>query len=114
MPGLRSAPPPSLLLLLLLLVPTASPAGPGTSREELQPGTNRELQEFNPRSRPQLQEFYPGIRREVHPGTSRELPPGSRRAAAAARAALQYRNFQAGSPSELRALGQVRKATVKT
>ncbi|XP_054138280.1 ovocalyxin-32-like [Melozone crissalis] len=42
-----------------------------------------------------------------------QLEPGSRSAAAAARVALQYRNFQAGSLGGLRALGQVRKATLK-
>ncbi|XP_027586294.1 ovocalyxin-32-like [Pipra filicauda] len=47
------------------------------------------------------------------PGAGWQLNPGSRRAAAAARVALQYRNFKAGSPGGLRALGQVRKATVK-
>lgn len=47
------------------------------------------------------------------PGAGQELEPGSRSAAAAARVALQYRNFQAGSLGKLRALGQVRKATLK-
>jgi len=46
-------------------------------------------------------------------GAGRELQPGSRLAAGAARAALHYLNFQAGSPGALRALGQVRKATLK-
>lgn len=47
------------------------------------------------------------------PGTGQELQPGSRLAAAAARVALQYRNFQGGSPGGLRQLGHVRKATLK-
>ncbi|XP_062439240.1 retinoic acid receptor responder protein 1, partial [Rhea pennata] len=37
-----------------------------------------------------------------------------RQAAAAARAALHYRNSRAGSPAALRALGHVRKASVKS
>ncbi|XP_068025565.1 ovocalyxin-32-like [Melanerpes formicivorus] len=44
----------------------------------------------------------------------RELDAGSRLAAGAARVALQYLNFQSGSPAALRALGQLRKATVKS
>lgn len=47
------------------------------------------------------------------PGAGQELEPGGRSAVAAERVALQYRNFQAGSLGELRALGQVRKATLK-
>ncbi|XP_051482727.1 ovocalyxin-32-like isoform X2 [Apus apus] len=50
--------------------------------------------------------------REPSPG--RELSPGSRLAAAAARAALHYRNSRAASPAALQALGQVRKATLKS
>ncbi|XP_068262564.1 ovocalyxin-32-like [Nyctibius grandis] len=50
----------------------------------------------------------------VLPGAERELSPGSRGAAGAARVALQYLNFQAASPGALRALGQLRKATVKS
>ncbi|XP_074954698.1 ovocalyxin-32-like [Phalacrocorax aristotelis] len=48
------------------------------------------------------------------PGAERELNPSSRLAAAAARVALHYLNFQAASPGALRALGQVRKATLKS
>lgn len=47
------------------------------------------------------------------PGAVQELEPGSRSATAAARVALHYRNFQAGSLRGLRVLGQVRKATLK-
>lgn len=46
-------------------------------------------------------------------GAERELSPGSPAAAGAARVALHHLNFQAGSPGALRALGQVRKATLK-
>ncbi|KAM6127653.1 ovocalyxin-32-like [Phoenicopterus ruber ruber] len=48
------------------------------------------------------------------PGAERELNPSSRLAAGAARVALHYLNFQAASPGALQALGQVRKATVKS
>ncbi|KAK2538526.1 ovocalyxin-32 [Columba guinea] len=47
-------------------------------------------------------------------GAERELSPGSPAAAGAARVALHHLNFQAGSPGALRALGQVRKATLKS
>ncbi|KAM6063468.1 ovocalyxin-32-like isoform 1-T3 [Theristicus caerulescens] len=47
------------------------------------------------------------------PAAERELNPSSRLAAGAARVALHYLNYQAASPGALRALGQVRKATVK-
>ncbi|XP_015493132.1 ovocalyxin-32-like [Parus major] len=42
-----------------------------------------------------------------------QLEPSSRSAVAAARVALLYHNFQAGSVGGLRTLGQVRKATLK-
>ncbi|CAM9338622.1 unnamed protein product [Bubo scandiacus] len=48
------------------------------------------------------------------PGAERELNPSGRLAAGAARAALHYLNFQAGSPGALKELGQVRKATLKS
>ncbi|XP_010583302.1 PREDICTED: retinoic acid receptor responder protein 1 [Haliaeetus leucocephalus] len=48
------------------------------------------------------------------PVAERELNPSSRLAAGAARVALHYLNFQTASPGELQALGQVRKATVKS
>ncbi|KAM6389168.1 ovocalyxin-32-like [Pluvialis apricaria] len=48
------------------------------------------------------------------PGAERELNPSSRLAAGAARVALHYLNFQAASPGSLQALGQVRKATLKS
>ncbi|XP_066181756.1 ovocalyxin-32-like [Sylvia atricapilla] len=47
------------------------------------------------------------------PGAGRELEAGSRSAAAAARVALHYRNFQEGSLRGLRGLGRLRKATLK-
>lgn len=47
------------------------------------------------------------------PGVERALDPSSRLAVGAARVALHNYNFHAASPSGLRALGQVRKATVK-
>ncbi|XP_065701037.1 ovocalyxin-32 [Patagioenas fasciata] len=47
-------------------------------------------------------------------GADGELSPGSPAAAGAARVALHHLNFQAGSPGALRALGQVRKATLKS
>uniref|UniRef100_A0A8D0KUU6 Retinoic acid receptor responder 1 n=1 Tax=Strix occidentalis caurina TaxID=311401 RepID=A0A8D0KUU6_STROC len=47
------------------------------------------------------------------PGAERELNPSGRLAAGAARVALHYLNFQAGSPGALKELGQVRKATLK-
>lgn len=47
------------------------------------------------------------------PAVERALDPGSRLAVGAARVALHKYNFQAASPSGLRALGQVRKATMK-
>ncbi|XP_050822110.1 retinoic acid receptor responder protein 1 [Gopherus flavomarginatus] len=48
------------------------------------------------------------------PRADRELQVSSRLAGQAARVALHYLNYRLGSPSALRALGQVRKATVKT
>ncbi|XP_074690469.1 retinoic acid receptor responder protein 1 [Strix aluco] len=48
------------------------------------------------------------------PGAERELNPSGRLAAGAARVALHYLNFQAGSPGALKELGQVRKATLKS
>ncbi|XP_075572798.1 ovocalyxin-32 [Pelecanus crispus] len=48
------------------------------------------------------------------PAAERELNPGGRLAAGAARVALHYLNFQTASPGTLRALGQVRKATLKS
>ncbi|KAM9007281.1 ovocalyxin-32-like [Ara ararauna] len=48
------------------------------------------------------------------PGAERELSPSSRLAAGAARVALHYLNFQTASPGALQALGQVRKATLKS
>uniref|UniRef100_A0A8C3GMJ5 Retinoic acid receptor responder 1 n=1 Tax=Cairina moschata TaxID=8855 RepID=A0A8C3GMJ5_CAIMO len=48
------------------------------------------------------------------PAVERALDPGSRLAVGAARVALHKYNFQAASPSGLRALGQVRKATMKS
>ncbi|KAM6326498.1 ovocalyxin-32-like [Podargus strigoides] len=48
------------------------------------------------------------------PGAERELNGSGRQAAAAARVALHYRNFQAASPGALQALGQVRKVTLKS
>ncbi|XP_063193486.1 ovocalyxin-32-like [Chroicocephalus ridibundus] len=48
------------------------------------------------------------------PGAERELNPSSRLVAGAARVALHYLNFQAASPGALLALGQVRKATLKS
>uniref|UniRef100_A0A8C0G9J5 Retinoic acid receptor responder 1 n=1 Tax=Chelonoidis abingdonii TaxID=106734 RepID=A0A8C0G9J5_CHEAB len=47
------------------------------------------------------------------PRADRELQVSSRLAGQAARVALHYLNYRLGSPSALRALGQVRKATVK-
>lgn len=47
------------------------------------------------------------------PGVEQALDPSSRQAVGAARVALHKYNFQAASPSGLRALGQVRKATMK-
>ncbi|XP_035422339.1 retinoic acid receptor responder protein 1 [Cygnus atratus] len=48
------------------------------------------------------------------PGVERALDPSSRLAVGAARVALHNYNFHAASPSGLRALGQVRKATMKS
>ncbi|XP_027319708.1 retinoic acid receptor responder protein 1 [Anas platyrhynchos] len=48
------------------------------------------------------------------PGVEQALDPSSRLAVGAARVALHKYNFQAASPSGLRALGQVRKATMKS
>ncbi|XP_030430346.1 retinoic acid receptor responder protein 1 [Gopherus evgoodei] len=48
------------------------------------------------------------------PRAAGELQVSSRLAGQAARVALHYLNYRLGSPSALRALGQVRKATVKT
>ncbi|KAM9274594.1 ovocalyxin-32-like [Cariama cristata] len=47
-------------------------------------------------------------------GAGRELNPSSRVAAGVARVALHYLNFQTASPGALQALGQVRKATLKS
>ncbi|XP_074767707.1 retinoic acid receptor responder protein 1 [Athene noctua] len=54
------------------------------------------------------------LRAAAAPGAERELSPSGRAAAAAARAALHSLSCQAGSPAALRALGQVRKATLKS
>ncbi|XP_035190145.1 retinoic acid receptor responder protein 1 [Oxyura jamaicensis] len=48
------------------------------------------------------------------PGAERALDPSSRLAVGAARVALHNYNFHAASPSGLRALGQIRKATIKS
>nr|XP_008163240.1 retinoic acid receptor responder protein 1 [Chrysemys picta bellii] len=48
------------------------------------------------------------------PRADGELQVSNRLAGQAARVALHYLNYRMGSPSALRALGQVRKATVKT
>ncbi|XP_076197575.1 ovocalyxin-32-like [Aptenodytes patagonicus] len=48
------------------------------------------------------------------PRAKRELNPSSRLAAGVARVALHYLNFQTASPGALRALGQIRKATLKS
>uniref|UniRef100_A0A8C4XJ06 Retinoic acid receptor responder 1 n=1 Tax=Falco tinnunculus TaxID=100819 RepID=A0A8C4XJ06_FALTI len=48
------------------------------------------------------------------PGAERELNPSSRLAAGTARLALHYLNSREASPGALQALGQVRKATLKS
>uniref|UniRef100_A0A8C8VJ00 Retinoic acid receptor responder 1 n=1 Tax=Pelusios castaneus TaxID=367368 RepID=A0A8C8VJ00_9SAUR len=48
------------------------------------------------------------------PSRPRELQVSARQAGQAARVALHYLNYRLGSPSALRALGQVRKARLKT
>ncbi|KAM7160002.1 retinoic acid receptor responder protein 1 [Macrochelys suwanniensis] len=48
------------------------------------------------------------------PRAAEELQVSNRLAGQAARVALHYLNYRLGSPSALRALGQVRKATLKT